>query len=568
MFKNDDAHIAKCVSSALWAAYGDALGFPTELAGPQLVQRRLGRASSTFTQSWKKQLEGAFGAEVDMLAGAYSDDTQLRLATCRAITADFFDVESFAKIELPVWLSYSLGAGVGSKKAANSLASKKINWFSNFYSSYVLGGGNGAAMRIQPHVWSSSNLHVMSSYLPDVVRNAICTHGHLRGIVGAVIHAYSLAYVFLHNDIPSPYVWEGFAKLTEETVNIILEDETLSTFWLPAWEKQSKQSIHDAAYEVINEWVCSVHKAQSLLIGAEPHKSYIRIVQELGGTSKAERGSGLKTALFAMVAAWLFKDSFIEEGLIAVANLLNSDTDSIASMCGALLGAFKYDKLPCYPIQDRDYIKASAERMAYIALKKPVQNFVYPDLFDWQLPTGTPMNFIGQGGDNIVLLGLGTLNSISGLYESKNKEIGWQWFETDFGQTVLCKRRKILGKISKKMLPKNQFINSPVKVNNDVANMSLWEQRKIEDNSNYQETLFNVVQKKNDSIGIKEADSLTEALTLDSLTNKAIQSGFSPELIGQHLLMLSERECGIEKVVAYSAIIAKAWSARAKKNRI
>ena len=50
--------------------------------------------------------------------------------------------------------------------------------------------------------------------------------------------------------------------------------------------------------------------------------------------------------------------------------------------------------------------------------------------------------------------------------------------------------------------------------------------------------------------------------TLDQLTSEAIRSGFVPDLIGQHILHLSEREDGIERVVSYAAIIAKARRAR------
>jgi ADP-ribosylglycohydrolase len=91
------------VNSALWAAYGDILGFPTELVDTEGVKRRIGTTKITEPRPWKRLVGGRAGAWVQLAAGTYSDDTQLRLATSRAIRADgYFDVEAFAKVELPV----------------------------------------------------------------------------------------------------------------------------------------------------------------------------------------------------------------------------------------------------------------------------------------------------------------------------------------------------------------------------------------------------------------------------------------------------------------------------------
>ena len=103
----------RTVTSALWSAYGDALGFTTELADTSLVRRRTGgTAPVTNTLAWQRLIGGRFGALINLPAGTYSDDTQLRLATSRCIRHDGqFDVETLAKIELPIWLNYSLGGG-------------------------------------------------------------------------------------------------------------------------------------------------------------------------------------------------------------------------------------------------------------------------------------------------------------------------------------------------------------------------------------------------------------------------------------------------------------------------
>ena len=144
--------------SVLWAAYGDALGFITEMCNESsLLHRTRGKSRITGLIPWVRKIGGEFGIYVELPTGCYSDDTQLRLATSRSIRGDgSFDVETFSKIEIPVWLSYALGAGLGTKTAAQSLKKSQIQWNSNFfkskYAQYIEGGGNGAAMRIQPQL--------------------------------------------------------------------------------------------------------------------------------------------------------------------------------------------------------------------------------------------------------------------------------------------------------------------------------------------------------------------------------------------------------------------------------
>ncbi|WP_093177118.1 ADP-ribosylglycohydrolase family protein [Pseudovibrio sp. Tun.PSC04-5.I4] len=107
-------------NSALWAAAGDAIGWMTELSrGPGGVKHRTGQATVSEPIAWLRLIGGRNGVKVDLPAGTYSDDTQLRLCVSRAIRGNgVFDVEAFAKIEMTAWQGYCLGAGVGSKAAA------------------------------------------------------------------------------------------------------------------------------------------------------------------------------------------------------------------------------------------------------------------------------------------------------------------------------------------------------------------------------------------------------------------------------------------------------------------
>ena len=118
----------------MWAAFGDALGFISALANEAQLRRRISRDVVETTVAWKRRVGGKFGIDVDLPAGCYSDDTQLRLATCRAIRGDgAFDVEAFAKVELPVWLSYGLGGGARNKGGGFSARAARDNLGDEFF---------------------------------------------------------------------------------------------------------------------------------------------------------------------------------------------------------------------------------------------------------------------------------------------------------------------------------------------------------------------------------------------------------------------------------------------------
>ena len=541
----------------LWAAYGDALGFPTELASLDMVRRRVGAQTVRVTTEWTRLVGGRQGATVVLPAGAYSDDTQLRIATSRAIrSGGFFDVEAFAKIELPVWLTYSLGGGRGSKAAAASLAAKSINWFSNFYGSndpdlkYVEGGGNGAAMRIQPHVWAAADLENEHGFLVDVLKNSICTHGHMRGLAGAVIHAVCLARTLRTGEIPDPDRWVDYAQLITDIPGLISADPELATFWVPTWEDRAQTTLADAATRVADEWANSAaHTIQHLHL--DPVHAYRTILSELGGLTSRERGSGLKCALFALAACWIFRKQSADQTLQNVVNVLDSDTDTIGTMAGALRGAVRGEAKPVGKIQDRDYLEAEAERLYRTSQGRSVADFDYPDLLYWQ-PPKSALDGVYQEQGNIKLAGLGPLLPRSEEFPSAQKGTLWQWFMLPFGQTVLCKRRLKLGSAEarsgrirdassggwtsdSKQGPRADERNTPVG--------DLFAQGTDADDRGH----------------------LRQPHSIHRLTDEAIQSGFDPSVVGKHLLTLSEGEDGIERAVAYAAVIAKAKMARTRR---
>lgn len=547
----------RIVGSALWAAYGDAIGFMTELADIRGVKHRTGVFRVETTMPWTRRVGGKFGAQVALPPGCYSDDTQLRLCTSRSIRSDGnFDVEAFAKVELPVWLSYSLGAGRGSKAGAAALTSSNTNWFSNFFitpnANYMQGGGNGAAMRIQPHVWASRKLSDLRSYLPDVLRNSLCTHGHMRALIGAVIHARVLALVLIDGEIPHPDCWSDLGIVSSEIEECLSSDNELSAFWIPTWETLSGRIVGDAIKEVVAEWIESVESIKPFLNGGLD-SSYEHIVEKLGGLTDAERGSGLKTTLLSLVATWLFRDENPHLAITCIANLLQSDTDTIATMAGALLGARRVDVAPIGDLQDRDLLVSEALRLSGIANAQNVDEFQYPDLLYWQ-PPKSALDAVGLIDDAYALAGLGYLHSKSDKYDAVQKGTTWQWYELPFGQTVLCKRRSVIRQLPSSVFPGSFTLEAKnIKKVKTLVNLP---PKGIEPKSNLE--LF---QSENQDL----IDSAGE-VNIDDLTTLAIRSGFEPHLIGKHLLSLAADPNGVERSIAYAAIMAKALRARSRKS--
>ncbi|RYC28819.1 ADP-ribosylglycohydrolase family protein [Lichenibacterium minor] len=544
------------VSSALWAAAGDALGWMTELArGEAGVAHRTGSNTVSVPVRWQRIVGGQAGPRVNLPAGTYSDDTQLRLAVSRAIRGDGeFDVEAFAKIEVTVWPSYALGAGLGTKAAASNLARRGVNWFSNFFDSggqkYVAGGGNGAAMRIQPHVWAAA-AGSMNGMIANVLRDSLVTHGHPHGFCGAVFHAMCVAHALENRSVPEPSDWLHFIEGLSLVPKLIADDPQLAAFWQSAWETNAGLTIESAIRATQSEASGDVVRVRDILDG-DPVKSYRAVLERIGCLEPHFRGSGLKTALAAAALAWLYRDRPIGEALALSANELESDTDTIATMAGAVLGCVHVSE-PEWAIQDRDYITQEAMRLAAIADGRPQDSFAYPDLGRWTPPNRQTAS-VGLNGRGYALAGLGTLDPISPEYAAGDAI--WQWFMLPFGQTILAKRRAVVkDNLSGSQLPGERQAPIPFR-------------KAVSSSKESQATLFDPGRKD-----AREPQRSSEALGhpprsgLDYWTDVVINRDFDDLTIGRVFNRLLEETGSADTAVAFAAIIAKAKLARERRRR-
>ncbi|WP_318518960.1 ADP-ribosylglycohydrolase family protein [Photobacterium leiognathi] len=537
------------VNSALWAAYADALGFMTELADSKMVSRRTGKTKVVELVDWTRKIGGMYGPLVSIPAGAYSDDTQLRLATSRAINRDgYFSINAFSKIELPIWSAYALGAGVGSKIAASSLAKRNVAWYNNFYqgkSTYINSGGNGAVMRIQPHVWASQTPDKPESFLSDVIKNSLTTHGHPRAIAGSVFHALSLSHTISVNRLPSIEDAIAFNEWTREIPRIIKQDINLSTAWVPIFENEFGKSLENAyeeVYQEINELLVSVGGWYK-----SPDKSYDNLVNILDLKNTQIRGSGTLTAVAATAAA-LIKDDLMTL-LVSMVNALGTDTDSIATMVGAIRGIVD-NSPPPQNVQDQAYIINDAERLFRISIKTESNNYQYPDIIKWKLAPST-LDYVVNCEGELVFPPFGVVTEQSEPFSSNNTEsydYCYQWVSSKIGQSFLVKKRNIDAIKSVEM---HQAINvvKPIIKNQD------------------QKPQLEIDLLGNHEVKGLAAQSEQRTIDIDILTSEAIASNFDPKVIGTHLIDISHSDLGVNGAIAYSAIISKALSARKKRHQ-
>ena len=428
---------ARVQRSALWAAYGDALGWISELTDAAGLTRRTGGMPLNEPVAWKRRIGGRSGVTVQLPRGCYSDDSQLRLATGRAIRSDGFDVEAFAKVELPVWLSYGLGGGRSTSAAATRLGNRNSTWWSNTFKGWSKSGGNGAAMRVQPHVWAARTAGEPESYLPDVVRNAVCTHSHPTGLMGAVMHALCVAHAMTSGGLPSPDDVRKALRVAEAVPAMIDGDAELG-FWRTVFEQEAG-NFDRAWADAVDEVREAIRFMDSWNAGLSGAGRYRSMVDGLKLRDPAKRGSGLLTALAATGLTWC--EARPAEALRIAANAVGTDTDTIATMSGAILGVIA-DADPPVDVLDADLFRSEASRLAKIAGGGHPSEHMYPDLLHWLAPKARADALVRSREGGLLVRGLGRVTeTLEEPISRKGIHFRWHWVRLESGQTLLIKSR-------------------------------------------------------------------------------------------------------------------------------
>lgn len=315
------------------AALGDALGWPHENRARNASGAT--RGSLTFT-SWVKRSGGRFQPHEERIsAGSYSDDTQLIIAVARSCLLHARWWDYFSQVELPFWTLYERGGGGATIRAARSWLKGVPPWKAAKADAvkYYNAGGNGAAMRIAPHVLAGAG-QSFDLIAKDIVIDSVVTHGHPHGIVGALCYGYALSFA-LRNRRTLEY---------GQLIKHVLENQQAWARW-PDIEAVWPDWIRDAIdYGFENAWAAAVDaQTRQLVIALNSLEAGALSVEQetleaIGCFDKKILGAGTVAATASIYLASRYAASPME-GVAAAAFSKGADTDTIASMTGAIAGA-------------------------------------------------------------------------------------------------------------------------------------------------------------------------------------------------------------------------------------
>lgn len=351
------SQIEKCKGAMLATAIGDALGWPNE---PCSKNRTKKPKVNDFFVEWTRSCREPRWHDEKIRPGEYSDDTQMTLSVARSIIAG--DWENFLiEIELPFWLRYERGGGSALLKAARSISEKgALPWRSANAHGYFNAGGNGAAMRILPHVIAYANKPDRAALMQDVIRDTIITHGHPRAFLGATCYAYALDWL-LRKETMLEYGELVSAVIDGQSVWGKHLDHKVFGVWL---ETASRLCGFDYAREW--EYVCANMVCQLKFISSSLERGLIlddnSVLAQLECFSKTN-GAGDVAILASIYLASRYASN-PTLGIKVPAFSFGSDTDTIASITGGLLGMLRgtnWIPIEWRNVQDRDYLEQMAE---------------------------------------------------------------------------------------------------------------------------------------------------------------------------------------------------------------
>ncbi len=253
----------------------------------------------------------------------------------------------------------------------------------------------------------------------------------------------------------------------------MLSHEALRERWLPTWEKAAGRSWADAVAETIQEGRGMISAALRAAESPDPMRAYNDLLVELGGKKRDSAGSGMIAGVVSMFAAWAFRGDPVT-GLQHVVNVLGSDTDTIATMTGVLVGATGLQEPPG-AILDKAYIVAEAKRLVDIAEGREATNFPHPDPLKWK-PPRTLADAVGTTNNGrLAVAGLGQVTGTDRQYPLDGKGGAlYEWVTLEHGQTLLIKRRRDPKPLSSGSLPVFRPAGAPT---NGVGQTALFEHR-------------------------------------------------------------------------------------------
>ncbi|MGW0282123.1 ADP-ribosylglycohydrolase family protein [Streptomyces sp. NPDC003236] len=353
----------------LGAAAGDALGWPQEQRSGIVGGRKSRDVQPSMAfRSWNRWAGGQYAKYEDpVAAGEYSDDTQLLLATARSCLRGADWLAWLRDVELPTWPLYQRGGGRAVLTACRAWQNGSPPWQGpeSKVRSYFAAGANGVAMRIAPHVIATIDDTNPTALISRVLNDGVLTHGHPRALLGAVIYALGVRHTVQQQGAAEYGELLFTLTRTREWADPDVAVGAVPVDWLEQYEEHSK-------FPFAASWRRAAEEMQQLLgiVSEALERSALaddeKTLSALGCFDPKVNGAGTITAAasFYLAARFSVRPSM---GMLRSAFLPNADTDTLASMTGALLGALhgsEWLRPLCGKLQDRAYIERLAGLLA------------------------------------------------------------------------------------------------------------------------------------------------------------------------------------------------------------
>ncbi len=359
----------KAVGGMLGAACGDALGWPNERVGRSTSDKDRSKGPLAEFRKWTRRSGGRYYPHEETIdAGTYSDDTQLILCIARSLRHGTQWWDRFCRVELPFWTLYERGGGGATKRSADAWTDGVPPWSEerkkNDVKRYFDAGGNGVAMRILPHTLFMADRDVFGPVAQNILLDGIATHGHPRALVGALCYGYAL--------------WKSLRRTERLQFGEVIDDlldnsKDWSSFpesnaalveWLHAADKQvpDYQGFWSAAVDELSEYlnVCRAGISKGALTIDDD------VLRALRCYDRKVSGAGTVAAAAAVYLASRYAPEPMN-GVTQAAYAVGTDTDTIASMAGGLLGTIsgvEWLSPLKTSVQDSEYLQVMAKALA------------------------------------------------------------------------------------------------------------------------------------------------------------------------------------------------------------
>jgi ADP-ribosylglycohydrolase len=338
----------RVAGALLGVAVGDALGWPQENRS-RIVGGKAARDAEPTPKfrNWMRTGGTRYASYEDPVrAGEYSDDTQLTMAVARACMRGAKWERWLTAVELPQWTLYQRGGGGAVLRAARAWSRGHPPWQAGTASEstarkmYFDAGGNGVAMRIAPHAVVTAASDDKFELALRVIQDGLTTHGHPRALLGALIHAEALRYALRRAGTLE------YGELLDQLIDDqSWRDPRLIDATSPAWQEENlAAAASQPAAHVWEVWDATIHEVLDALLlakralGRGALANDHETLEALGCLDSRRSGAGTVAAVAALYVASRSATRPIS-GLLRTAFLRGADTDTIASMTAALLGA-------------------------------------------------------------------------------------------------------------------------------------------------------------------------------------------------------------------------------------